>query len=476
MKRRPLVIATAAGVLLLWSAMLRAWSGASGVQTVVTLFESHRHPDLPLDLFAAGRLGLIKPTWSDSYRYVAYRWIVGPGFNPSEQKALVSMWNARLGLLPPGETTPTQPNAQVSFGINATTAREVAKASSEWFATRNRVPDVESLDTIDVYRSATTYFPPGTFKSTFYYPNCNASTFRTAASTLQTMIGEFGLASPEVKGWVAAQDQVFVNCSGTPPRLAFNPETWEKTVADWSKAINEWYQARKKVPGVSPMPSLTGGCKAKELRTAATTLETMIGNQGVASPQVKQWLDAQDQAFEKCSRPSTPSMAGLATPAPTPDIPPPLAHATPFEQAQRTYQIACSNFYSGNFDAAAQMFRTITGDRSSPWHEWAPYLAARATVRKATLSGPKNDPAILAQAEAQLKAIIAAPGGDGIKPAAQRLLSFVEFRLHPEQRVEEVVRALMRPGSEQTLAQDLSDMAACGVTAQRAPMIPMPMI
>jgi len=72
MKRRPLVIATAAGVLLRWSAMLRAWSGASGVQTVVTLFESYRHPDLPLDLFAAGRLGLIKPTWSDSYRCLLY--------------------------------------------------------------------------------------------------------------------------------------------------------------------------------------------------------------------------------------------------------------------------------------------------------------------------------------------------------------------------------------------------------------------
>ncbi len=457
MRRRPIVIAAVVGALLLRSAILRAWSGASGVQTVVTLFESHWHPDLPLDLFAAGRLGLIKPTWSDSYRYVAYRWIVGLGFNAAEQKALVSMWNARLGLLPPSETTPTQPNAQVSFGINATTAREVAKASSEWFAARNRVPDVESLDTIDVFRSATTYFPPGTFKSTFYYPNCNASTFRTAASTLQTMIGKFGLASPEVKGWVAAQDQVFVNCSGTQPRLAFNPETWGKAFADWSKAINEWYQARKKVPGVSPMPSLTGGCKAEELRTAATALETMIGNQGVASPQVKQWLDAQDQAFEKCSRPSTPSMPGHPTPAPAPDIPPPLAHATPFEQAQRTYQIACANFYAGNFEEATQLFDAIAADRSSPWHEWAPYLAARATVRTATLSSTKNDPTTLAQAEAQLKVIIAAPGGDGVNPPAQRLLSFVEFRLHPEQRVEEVVRALMRPVSEQTLAQDLSD-------------------
>ncbi len=457
MTRRRMMIVAIAGVMLLWPAIGRSWSNATPVQGLVTLFESHRHPDLPLEQFAAGRLGLIKPSWATSYRYVAYRYILGLGFDPAEQKALVAMWNARLGLLPPGETTPTQPNAQVSFGINATTARNVAQASSEWFAARNRVPGVEGLDTIDVYRSATTYFPPGTFRSTFYYPNCNASTFRTAASTLQTMIGKFGLASPEVKGWVAAQDQAFVNCSGTPPRLAFNPETWKKTFADWSKAINEWYQARKKVPGVSPMPSLTGGCKAEELRTAATTLETMIGNQGAASPQVKQWVDAQDQAFEKCSRPPTPSTAGGPTPAPTPDIPPPLAHATPFEQAQRTYQIACANFYPGDFDEATQLFDAIAADRSSPWHEWTPYLAARATIRKATLSSTKNDPTTLAQAEARLKAIVAAPGDDHVKSAAQRLLSFVEFRLHPEQRVEEVERAIMRPGSAQTLVQDLSD-------------------
>jgi hypothetical protein len=150
-------------------------------------------------------------------------------------------------------------------------------------------------------------------------------------------------------------------------------------------------------------------------------------------------------------------MARGPTPAPTPDIPPPLAHATPFEQAQRTYQIACANFYAGNFGEATQLFDAIAADRSSPWHEWAAYLAARATIRTATLSGTKNDPTTLAQAEVRLKAIVAARGDNHVKSAAQRLISFVEFRLHPEQRIEEVLRALMRPGSEQTLAQDLSD-------------------
>src|SRR5260370_7316901 len=178
------------------------------------------------------------------------------------------------------------------------------------------------------------------------------------------------------------------------------------------------------------MPSLTGGCKAEELRTAATTLETMIGNQGVASPQVKQWWDAKDQACEKCSRLSTPSMPGRRTPAPAPDIPPPLAHATPFEQAQRTYQIACANFYAGNFEEATQLFDAIAADRSSPWHEWAPYLAARATIRTATLSSTKNDPTTLAQAEGRLKVIIPPPAGHALKPPPPRLPTYPRSLLH----------------------------------------------
>src|SRR5277367_23267 len=48
------------------------------------------------------------------------------------------------------------------------------------------------------------------------------------------------------------------------------------------------------------------------------------------------------------------------------EIPPPLTTGTPFEQAQRTYQIASENFYAANFDTAAKMFDAIAADSSSP--------------------------------------------------------------------------------------------------------------
>jgi hypothetical protein len=184
---------------------------------------------------------------------------------------------------------------------------------------------------------------------------------------------------------------------------------------------------------------------------------------GLSSAQVKQWVDAQDQVFQNCSPPQLTargaSPAGVPTPTATstPDVPQPLKDGTPFEQAQRTYQIACAYFYSGKYDTAAKMFDAIAANPSSPWRQLAPYLVARAMIRKATLSGATNDRALLAQAEAQLNEIIATSDDASVKHAAQRLLGFVDAQLHPEQREEELARAVMLPSSGDVLKQDVSD-------------------
>src|SRR5262245_11422051 len=46
------------------------------------------HPDLPLDKFAAGQLGVIQAKYARSYLYVAYRYFAGTGFDTEEQKAI----------------------------------------------------------------------------------------------------------------------------------------------------------------------------------------------------------------------------------------------------------------------------------------------------------------------------------------------------------------------------------------------------
>ena len=433
MKRWRVVFVALAAAMLLFSPPLLSWSGASGVHSVIALFESHVHPDIPFDKFAGGRLGIIKPTWRRSYLYAAYRYLAGPGFDASQQKAMVSLWDDWLGLGAAGVAQSQQD--QQSPG----------KVTSEWIAARNKVPAVEAIEEIDVDREA-----PAEYGS-FDYANCNESSFHTAAATLDTMIGKFGLSSPQVGQWVDAQDQVFNNCSGKPPTLADDSQ-------EWGKAGEAWFQLCKTVPGVVTPGSYGEGdnCRARKYQTLTAALETMIHDLGASNPKVKQWVDAQIQALVECGN-APRSAPGSPTELPAPEIPPPLTTGTPFEQAQRTYQIASANFYAANFDTATKMFDAIAADSSSPWRQLAPYLVARTTIRKATLSGEKNDHAMLAKAEAQLNNIVVAPGDDSVKHDAQRLLGFVQAQLHPEQREQELARAVMLPTSAEVLKQDVSD-------------------
>jgi hypothetical protein len=359
MKRWRAMLLVLAATVLLASPPLWSWSGASGVHSVIALFQSHVHPDIPFDEFAAGRLGIIQATWRRTYLYVAYRYMAGPGFDAGEQKSLVSMWNETLGVQLSTEASQWR---DANASIFDQTAVNVGEASAVWLAARNKIPGVYKADKVDVYRSA----PLGLS----FYSNCNDHAFLTAAHTLDTMVRMFGLSSSQVKNWLDAQDQVFDNCSDARPYFVSNPD---------------------------------------------------------------------------------------AAPAAAPELPDRLKDGTPFERAQRTYQIACANFYSGNFDTAAKMFDAIAADTSSPWRQLAPYLVARATIRKATLSSEKNDHALLARAEAQLNNIVGTSDDDGVKHDARRLLGFVEAQLHPQEREEELARAVMLPTSGEVLEQDVSD-------------------
>jgi len=70
------------------SLLLAPTAWASGYFPLSATFVSQNQPDPPLTHFAAGRLGLILPSWNDTYLYAAYRYLAGPGFNAEEQKVL----------------------------------------------------------------------------------------------------------------------------------------------------------------------------------------------------------------------------------------------------------------------------------------------------------------------------------------------------------------------------------------------------
>jgi tetratricopeptide (TPR) repeat protein len=239
--------------------------------------------------------------------------------------------------------------------------------------------------------------------------------------------------------------------SGTPPTLGDDSQ-------EWGKASEAWFQLCKTVPGVVTPGSYGEGdnCRARKYLTLTATLETMIHDLGASNPKVKQWVDAQNQALVECGNAPHPAPED-STALAAPEIPQPLTTGTPFEQAQRTYQIASANFYAANFDTAEKMLDAIAADSSSPWRQFAPYLVARAMIRKATLSAEKNDHAGLAQAEAKLNKIIAAPGDASVKRTAQQLLGFVDAQLHPDQREQELAHAVMLPASAEVQKLDVSD-------------------
>jgi hypothetical protein len=224
----------------------------------------------------------------------------------------------------------------------------------------------------------------------------------------------------------------------TPPP-AVTPDTFD----DHKPAA--WLEARNRVPGVKPMESIDPfhnsrepntyesflNCGDDAFRTAVRTLADRIRQFGAASAEVKEWVAAQDAVFTNCS-------SGPSVPAPT---------AKPKLRADRAYQIAAAKFYAGQFDAAHADFESIAQDAQSPWRESAPYLAARCAIR----AGRLND------AAAELKRIAADPALAHWHAPAERLLEYVSAKTDPDGRVRNLGLKLVRTGSEDSIAHELTD-------------------
>lgn len=299
------------------------------------LFTYTKHPDLPLDKFVRGNLGVLQPTYARSYLCVAYRTLSGARLNRAEQKAVLDLWNQRLtGRWEPGDLS----------------------GRSAWQAVRAKVPGVEPMPVVRPYRNV--QIRHETYDSYGAYLNCGEDAFAAAAKTLEERIKRFGAASPEVRDWVRAQDHVFANCA-----------------------------------------------------------------------------------------------AGRTIPEPA------TAASHPLIQDDRAYQIAASYFHAEDYDTAAKLFGEIAKDPSSPRRPLAAYLVARAYVRKAfMMSGVfETDKVSLGIAETQLKKVLADRSMREIHPAARRMLGIVLFRLRPEQRLHELAQGVLRRNSGKTLKQDLWD-------------------
>lgn len=329
-KRKRTVCGSVFAMVLSAAIILQGSSSlACGPFSLNAVFSFSLHPEYPLEKFAAGDIGIVRPSYARSYLYVAYQYLKGSSFNQTEQQALVGLWHDRL---------------------NLTWESGEEQSVKAWLTTRQKVQGVAAAPNIEVFRNRE---KPNEYET---FLNCQNDAFETAATTLEARIVRYGDYNPALKLWVEAQDQVFANCS----------------------------------EGQHIPSDLPAGAEA--------------------------WL-----------------------------------------RADRQYQTAAANFYSGNFAAAKAAFDAIADDEKSPWHAIAPYLVARTLLRNASLGPDESKRDLLTQAEQQLNRILA---NAKLKPShddAKRLLSIVRLRLHPEERLHELALSLTNKSGSGSLKQDLWD-------------------
>jgi hypothetical protein len=150
------------------------------------IFVYTKHPDFPLERFAKGQLGVLRPSYARSYLFAAYRNLTNAGFSDAEAAALKSLWEDRLN--------------------NAWDSNDDAWIK-KWLDARSKVPGLSAPTQLKAYRNRE---KPHEYDT---YLNCQQDAFDNAAATLGERIKTFGPESLGVKGWVTAQDLVFANCS-----------------------------------------------------------------------------------------------------------------------------------------------------------------------------------------------------------------------------------------------------------------------
>ena len=211
--------------------------------------------------------------------------------------------------------------------------------------------------------------------------------------------------------------------------------------APLSDGANPWLAARSKVPGVQPLDEINAdkkiagddfesypNCLQPAFVTAAETLKSRMATWGASSPQLAEWVRGQDTVFSNCSG--------------GPYIPARVPGAVALLAADREYQIAAAEFYAGQLEKAEADFDRIAADRTSPWHDIAAYVAARACIRQGTLG--KNE-AKLKEAASRLRDIADDPARGKLRDSASDLLNFIRAQTEPEERLTEIGKEITKP-------------------------------
>lgn len=189
----------------------------------------------------------------------------------------------------------------------------------------------------------------------------------------------------------------------------------------------------------------SSNCYDDAFLAAARRAEALCAKFGCESPLVNNWMQAQQRVFASCDRAS--------------DLPePPIASLPEEMKKERAYQIAAARLYRNEYDEAVAAFDAIAADSHSSWRTIAPYLAARALIRKAWLHSDDN-PSLpeFQAARTRLEQILADSGRAALHQQARNLLSYVVLRLDPVGSGQRLAAKLLQRGDNPDLVRELGE-------------------
>jgi hypothetical protein len=185
--------------LLLLATMSLFTAQACGPDFSVDVFVRKLRPDNPKE-FAAGKLGVLLPTYPRADLTVAFRYLNGGVLSPAEQQAYHPM-----------DSYYSEEEWAAKWQREEAEQKKVVDPAESWRIARAKFaspePKVEQDRELKIARPDGSTFAPD-------YLNCHADAFRTAVLTLESRAKAWGEKSPDLTNWLAGQDAVFANCRG----------------------------------------------------------------------------------------------------------------------------------------------------------------------------------------------------------------------------------------------------------------------
>ena len=178
---------------------------------------------------------------------------------------------------------------------------------------------------------------------------------------------------------------------------------------------------------------------------AVITHRSLAHQYGAKSPEAFDWVATMDTVLSNLALPSQARSDASTT-----------------LRKNREYLIGASLFYRGEFNLARERFFSIAGDISSPWHDIAPYMAARTLVREALLaddSSPIFRPA-LKEAIRELNLILGSQPKPQVRDWTLHLLRTARAHYDWNGRCNELAVNILLPHVSDSIADLVVDYTA----------------